>query len=330
MERKNLHEGHDHSRHDDHAEHSHGVSPDADKRYVAIAMFLLLGFLVVEVVIGFIANSLALITDAGHMLTDVSALALALVAMRLSMRPAGGIFTFGLRRGEILSAQINGVTLLVLAAWFAYEAVQRLVHPPEVEGLLVLIVGLVGIVINVLAVWVLARANRQSLNVEGGFQHVLTDLYAFMATVAAGFMIYFFGLTIFDPIAALFVAALMFRAGWMLVRESGRVFLQAAPRGLNPEEIGPKMASRPGVEEVHDLHVWEITSGVPALSAHVVVGREADCHAVQADVERMLADDYHLEDHVVLQVDHAGVHDHRHEVRHGTRFSAREAAGGVS
>jgi cobalt-zinc-cadmium efflux system protein len=302
------------------------VSPDADKRYVAVAMFLLLGFLVIEVVVGFIANSLALIADAGHMLTDVSALALALVAMRLSMRPRGGYYTFGLRRSEILSAAINGATLLVLAVWFTYEAIHRFIDPPEVEGLLVLIVGLVGIAINILAVWVLAKANRQSLNVEGGYQHVLTDLYAFIGTVVAGFMIYFFDLTIFDPIAALFVAALMFRAGWMLVRESGRIFLQAAPKGMNPEEIGPRIANRPGVVEVHDLHIWEITSGVPSLSAHVVVEPGADVYEVQRGLEEMLEHEYHIEDHVVLQVDHDGVHNHRHELHEGTRFVASEAA----
>lgn len=334
MDRMDSHEGHRHGsgeEHEghDHAGHSHGVSPDADKRYVAIALFLLLGFMVVEVVIGFIANSLALITDAGHMLTDVGALALALLAMRLSKKPAGGSFTYGLRRSEILSAAINGTTLLLLAVFFTYKGIERLIDPPEVEGLLVLIVGLVGIAVNLLAVWVLAKANRQSLNVEGGFQHILTDLYAFIATVVAGFLILFTGIGRFDALAALVVALLMYRAGWGLVRESGRVFLQAAPRGLDPDEIGPKMASRPGIVEVHDLHVWEISSGVPALSAHVVVGSEADCHAVQDDLEEMLGREYELEDHVVLQVDHEGVR-HQHDTRHGIRFPARNRAEGTA
>ncbi len=285
--------------------HSHGVSQDADRRYLAIALGLLVGFMLIEVVIGVIASSLALISDAGHMLTDAGAIGLALVAMRLAQRPARGAMTYGLKRAEILSAQANGITLLLLSVWFVYEAIKRLIEPPEVEGGLVLIVALVGIVVNLLATWSISKANRQSLNVEGSFQHILTDLYAFIVTAIAGAVIYFTGgYNRLDAVAALVVAALMLRAGYGLVKESGRIFLEAAPKGFDPEEIGNAIASERDVAEVHDLHVWEVTSGFPSLSAHILVEPECDCHGKRREIQQMLEERFDLH-HTTLQVDHA-------------------------
>jgi cobalt-zinc-cadmium efflux system protein len=257
-----------------------------------------------EVVVGILASSLALISDAAHMLTDAGALAMSLLVIRLAARPAGGNLTFGLRRSEILSAQANGATLLVLAGLIVYEAVRRLISPPEPAGLAMLAVALAGIVVNVAATWQLSRANRESLNVEGSFQHVLTDLYAFVATAIAGGVILATGYVRADPLAALFVAAIMVRAAWRLLRDSGRVLLQIAPAGLQVDEVGTAMASHPGVVEVHDLHVWEVTSGFPTLSAHVLVRPDADCHGIRRELERMLADRFDVE-HTTLQVEHA-------------------------
>jgi cobalt-zinc-cadmium efflux system protein len=258
-----------------------------------------------EVVVGIVASSLALISDAGHMLTDAGALGLALITMRLAARPARGGFTYGLKRAEILSAQANGITLLLLAAWLVYEAIRRLISPPEVEGGLVLVVALVGIAVNLLATWSIGKANRQSLNVEGSFQHILTDLYAFIATAIAGGIIFFTGgYNRVDAIAALVVAALILRAGYGLVKESGRVFLEASPKGLDPEEVGEAMTSVPGVIEVHDLHVWEVTSGFPALSSHVLVEPERNCHEERRNLERLLEEQFDVH-HTTLQVDHA-------------------------
>ena len=273
--------------HSDHAGHTHGVRPDADRRYLLIALGLLLGFMLVEVILGFLASSLALISDAGHMLTDVGALAMALVAMRLAARPAEGRRTFGLKRAEILSAQINGITLLALAALFVVEAIQRLITPPRVEGGLVFIVALVGIAVNLAVTWTLARANRQSLNVEGSFQHILTDLYAFIATAIAGALIYFTGFTRFDALAALVVAALMARAGFDLVRASWRILLEAAPAGLDPAQIAQALMREPGVEGAHDLHIWEVTSGFPVLSAHIDVADDCDSAQRNALLDRL-------------------------------------------
>jgi len=259
----------------------------------------------VEVVAGIVAGSLALLSDAAHMLTDAAAIGLSLVAARLAARPARGAMTYGLGRAEILSAQANGVTLLVLAAFVAYEGVRRLVSPPDVQGWLVLVVALAGVAVNLAAAWVLGRAERRSLNVEGSFQHVLTDLYAFIGTAIAAVVILATGFDRADAIASLAIAALMVRSGYRLVRASGRVFLEAAPEGLDPNAIGTALAGQPGVVEVHDLHVWEVTSGFPALSAHVLVGRDTDCHAARLTLETLLHDRFELH-HTTLQVDHVG------------------------
>src|SRR5919108_1173808 len=286
-----------------HRGHSHGVSADADRGRLAIALALIAGFMAVEVVVGILANSLALLSDAAHMLTDAGALALALVAIRLARRPAAGAMTYGLGRSEIVAAAINGSTLLVLGLLFVYESARRLIDPHPVEGAAVLVVAVAGVAVNLAATWVLAGANRESLNVEGAFQHILTDLAAFVATAVAGAAILLTGFERADGIAAMFVAALMLRAAYHLLRESGRVFLEAAPRGLDPDAIGLRMAGLPGVIEVHDLHIWEVTSGFPALSAHVLVGADTDCHDVRRTLETMLHDDFEIA-HTTLQVEH--------------------------
>ncbi|MBN9112333.1 MAG: cation transporter [Pseudonocardia sp.] len=302
--------------------HGHGVSANADRRWLTIALVLIAGFMVAEFVVGLIAGSLALLSDSAHMLTDAASIVLALIAIRLAARPATGGYTYGLRRAEILSAQANGITLLLLAVWFVYEGITRLIDPPPVEGGPVLITALVGIVVNVAATWCISRANRSSLNVEGAFQHILNDLFAFIATAIAGVVLVTTGFTRADAIAALVVAALMIKAGWALVRESGRIFLEAAPRGTDPDALGAELVAVPGVAEVHDLHLWEITSGEAALSAHVMVRLEDDCHEVQKAVEDILRTRHGLR-HTTLQVDHAepGVDDHCEEA-HGTAHRA--------
>jgi cobalt-zinc-cadmium efflux system protein len=286
-----------------HHGHSHAASADADRAKLWIALGLILGLMAAEVVAGIVANSLALLSDAAHMLTDAAAIALSLIALRLSKRPPGGAMTFGLKRVEILSAQVNGITLLVLAAVIAIEGVRRLFDPPGVDGGLVLFVALAGIVVNLAATAVLARANRQSLNVEGSFQHLLTDLYAFIGTAVAAAVILLTGFDRADAIASLLVAALMLRSSYVLLRESGRVFLEASPKGIDPERIGRRMAKQVGVIEVHDLHVWEVTSEFPALSAHVIVGRDADCHRARLELAELLEREFGVR-HTTLQVEH--------------------------
>jgi cobalt-zinc-cadmium efflux system protein len=284
--------------------HTHGVSADSDKRLLTAALALILAFMAGEVIVGVLAHSIALISDAAHMLTDAASIVLALVAMRLAARPPRGGYTYGLNRTEILSAQANGITLLLLSAWLVYEAVRRLIHPPEVTGGLVLGTAIAGVAINLAASWLIGRANRDSLNIEGVFQHIVTDLYAFIATGVAGLVVLLTGFARADAIASLVVVTLMVKAGAGLVRDSGRIFLEAAPTGLEPDRIGRALAARPNVVEVHDLHIWQITSGMPAASAHVLVALGEDCHAVRADLECVLEQDYRIS-HTTLQVDHA-------------------------
>jgi cobalt-zinc-cadmium efflux system protein len=205
---------------------------------------------------------------------------------------------------EILSAQANGATLLVLAGLITFGAVERLVNPQEPGGWTMVIVALAGVVVNLVATRELAKADRSSMNIEGSYQHLLTDMYAFGATAVAGAIVLATGFGRADPIAALLVAALMLRAAVGLLRSSGRVLLEMAPEGIDVEEIGIAMARHPQVTEVHDLHVWEIGSRFPALSAHVLVEPEADCHGIRRELEHMLEERFHVQ-HTTLQVDHA-------------------------
>jgi cobalt-zinc-cadmium efflux system protein len=283
-----------------HGGHEHAQTDDA--RRLTIALVLLLLFMAAEVVVGILASSLALLADAAHMLTDAGAIALALFAARLARRPPGGGFTFGYRRAEILSAQLNGATLVALGAVIGIEGVRRLFDPPDVEGAAVLIVAIVGIAVNLVATLVLSGANRRSLNVEGAFQHVLNDLFAFVATAIAGALILLTGFSRADGIAALLVAALMLYSGIGLLRDSGRVLLEAAPRDLDPNEIGNALAAEHHVVEVHDLHVWEVTSGFPALSAHVTVLAGCDTQAHRRQLADLLSERFGIT-HSTLQVE---------------------------
>jgi cobalt-zinc-cadmium efflux system protein len=283
-------------------DHHHGVR---DRRLLALALGLILVFMVAEVVFGLLADSLALLADAGHMLTDAAALGLAFFAAWAASLPARGRFTFGFARAEILAAQINGITLVLIALWILYEAIRRLIDPLEVQAGVVTVVALAGIAVNLAVVWILSRARRQSLNVRGAYLHITTDLAAFAGTAVAGVLILLTGWDRFDPIASLIVVGLMFYASVELLRESGRIFLEGAPTSAPPGEVGEALASYPGVVEAHDLHVWTVTSGFPSLSAHVLVEPGADCHRIRLELERLLRERFGI-DHSTLQVEHAG------------------------
>jgi cobalt-zinc-cadmium efflux system protein len=291
-----------------HGDHTH------DRRPLAVALALILGLLAAEVAAGLVAHSLALLADAGHMLTDAGALAFAVVAATLAARPARGRWTFGFGRIEILAAQANGLTLMLGALWIVYGAVRRLVEPPVVRGGVVLAVALAGVVVNLVATFVLSRADRSSLNVRGAFLHVATDLAAFVGTALAGGLVLATGWNRFDPIAGLCVAALMVYASVGLLRDSGRIFLEQAPAEIDPDAVAEALAGETDVVDVHDLHVWTVTSGFPALAAHVLVEPGADCHAARRRLERLLHDRFRVS-HTTLQVDHAA--RRKQEVRIG-------------
>ena len=256
-----------------------------------------------EIAAGIAARSLALLADAAHLLTDAAALAFALVAARMAARPAAGRWTFGYSRLEILAAQANGITLGLVALWIVWSAVHRLAAPEDVRGGLVLVVALAGVAVSLAASLVLARASRASLNVRGAYLHVATDMAAFAAAAIAGALILVTGWDRFDPIASLLVAALMLWSSWRLVRESTAIFMETSGE-IDPAEVAKALLAEPEVVDVHDLHVWTVTSGFPALSAHVLVERDSDCHAARMRLERVLADRFHLE-HTTLQVEHA-------------------------
>ncbi len=284
--------------------HSHSAPTDDNRRALTGALVLIVLFMAGEVVFGLVAHSLALLADAGHMLTDAAALGLAIFAAAMAARPAQGRWTFGYKRVEVLAAQINGLTLLVIGVWIVYGAVRRLIDPPDVEGGIVLVVALVGVVVNIAATLLLSRASRTSINVRGAFVHVLNDLAAFIGTAVAGALVLATGWNRFDPIASLAVAALIGWSSWGLLRDSTRIFLESAPAEIDPDEVGRAIVSADEVVETHDLHVWTVTSGFPALSAHVLVEPGADCHAIRRGLERMLVERFGL-DHTTLQVDHA-------------------------
>ncbi len=300
-----------HSRSHAHA-HEHGPGPGSDRRHLLAALLLLAAFMLAEVITALLSGSLALLSDAGHMLSDVGAIGGALWAISLAARPPSGKWTYGWKRAEILSAAANGITLLVVAGIVAAEAISRLIHPPAVDGGPVIAVAIAGIVVNVAASWVLARANRSSLNIEGAFRHVLTDLYGFIGTVIAGIVIVTTGFNRADSIASLVVVALMAKAAWELLRDSGRVLLEAAPEGMDLEQIRTHLAEVPHVLAVHDLHAWTVTSGLPVLSAHVVIedGCFNDGHAPRLldQLQACLAGHFDVE-HSTFQLEaaaHAG------------------------
>ncbi len=285
--------------------HLHHIASDADAGKLRIALSLIVGLMAVEVTVGILSHSLALLSDAAHMLTDGAAIGISLYAMRLAMRPAKGALTYGLRRAEILAALTNGATLLVLGLLIVYEAINRLISPPHVTGSAVLAVALIGVIVNLAATITLSKANRESLNIEGAFQHVRSDLAAFVATAIAGALIIATGFSRSDGIASLVIAAIMLIAAHRLLKASGRVLLEAAPEGLDVEAIGRTLAGAGNVREVHDLHVWEVSSGFPALSAHVLVPEGVDCHEVRRGLESVIKEQFQIE-HTTLQVEHEG------------------------
>jgi cobalt-zinc-cadmium efflux system protein len=276
----------------------------ADRRALTTALVLVVLLMAGEIAAGLVGHSLALLADAGHMLSDAAALGFALFASAMAARPAAGRWTFGYSRLEILAAQANGLTLGLIALWIVWSAIHRLVDPHQVRGGLVLVVALAGVLVSLAASLVLARASRESLNVRGAFLHVLTDIAAFGAAALAGGLILATGWDRFDPIASLLVAGVMLWSSAKLLRESTLIFLEQAPRDADPEAIGRALVGDESVVEVHDLHVWTVTSGFPALSAHVLVEPGADCHAARRRLERILADRFGVT-HTTLQVEHA-------------------------
>jgi cobalt-zinc-cadmium efflux system protein len=279
--------------------HAHG----GERRALAIALGLVAGFAGVEAVAGVAADSIALLADAAHMFSDSLALGLALFAAWLAQRPATPDRSFGWRRAEVLAALANALVLVVLGGWIVWEAVGRLSDPPGVTGGWVLAAGIAGLLVNLAAARVLHGAGS-GLNVRAAMLHVLADLASSAGVVLAGIVVLTTGWEYADPIAGLVIGVLVIASTFRVLRETLGVLLEEAPAGMDTRAVGAAMASTEGVVGVHDLHLWTITSGFPALSAHVLVAAGADCHAIRRELEVLLRDRFELT-HTTLQVEHA-------------------------
>ena len=297
-------------RHDDSHE---PPSVDTDRRLLGIALALLAAFMAFEVAAAIVANSLALLADAGHMLVDIGAIAGSLIAIRLAARPETGSHTYGLKRAEILAAAGNGLALLVVAAVVGFEAIVRLLHPAPVRGGVLIVVAAVGLAVNLAATLVMSRANRRSLNIEGAFRHILTDLYGFIGTLVAGIVIVVSGFNRADAIASLFVVGLMLKASVELLRPALRILLEATPEDIDLEEVRRHLLELPEVQSVHDLHAWTLTSSLPILTAHVVVTDDClntgEAGRVLDHLQECLSGHFDVE-HSTLQFEAAGHIEH--------------------
>lgn len=296
-------------------EHSHGSGGQgydhgqgANKKALALVLAFTLTYMFVEVIGGLLTGSLALLADAAHMLSDNIALGLALVAFWLAAKPPTPNRSFGYKRAEILAALFNGITIVAVSIWIFYEAYNRFQDPPEVLGGWMMVVAVIGLVVNLAGMLILTRSAGENLNMQGALRHVLADLLGSIGVIAAALVILLTGWSYADPIISVFIGVLVLFSSWKLLRESVNILLESSPPGIDAEEIGQKMVGVDGVEEVHDLHVWMVTSGFPALSAHVLVGKDDDCHQKRRDLEELLDEEFDI-DHTTLQVDHVGDHE---------------------
>ena len=263
--------GHDYGQGHAHGHGQGAASAETDRRALMVALGLLIAFMAFEVGAAIYANSLALLADAGHMLVDVGAIALSLFAIRLASRPETGSHTYGMKRAEILAAAANGLALVVVSVLVTYDAVVRLLHPGPVHGGVLIVVAAVGVAVNLVATVAVARANRRSLNIEGAYRHILTDVYGFVGTLVAGIVIVVSGFDRADAVASLVVVVLMMKAAAELIRPALRILLEATPEDIDLDEVRRHLMELPEVQAVHDLHAWTLTSSLPILTAHVVV-----------------------------------------------------------
>ncbi|MDE0130788.1 MAG: cation diffusion facilitator family transporter [bacterium] len=296
------HSGHDHSGHGGH-DHSHDLR-GASKRSLVIALVLIASFMFAEVIGGILSGSLALLSDAGHMITDAASIALALFAMKVAERPPSAERTFGYRRAEVLAAMLNALSLWLIAAWVLFEAYHRLQDVPEIEGGLMLVVGILGLLVNVAAAWVLHRSSKHSMNVEGALRHVMADLMGSVGVVISGILIVTLNWTIIDPILSVLIAALVAHSSWSLTVKVFKVLLEGVPDHIDVYRLCSEMEDVEGVTLIHDVHVWTISSGLEALTGHVLIDPsfEGDTEALLRELRRIAHEDFGI-DHVTIQVE---------------------------
>ncbi len=295
--------GHDHDGHA-HGHHAHAVTAQSERK-VLWAMLLTGGFMLVEVAGGLLSGSLALIADAGHMLTDFASLALAWFAFRLARRPADPKRSYGYHRFQVLAAFVNGLSLFVLSVWIAVEALGRLFDPVEVLGAEMLAVAVLGLLVNMASFWILHRGGEENLNVRGAALHVLGDLLGSVAAIAAALVILWTGWMPIDPILSILVVLLILRGAWTVTKESGHILLEGAPDGLDAARIGAAVRTVPGVTDVHHVHAWSLTSERPMLTLHAVIDQQADDKATLVAIDRLLQERFGLA-HATVQIERGG------------------------
>lgn len=284
------------------AGHDHGVGRNANRRRLAITLGLVTLYMVAEVVGGLLTNSLALLADAGHMLSDAGALALSLFAIWLAARPARSSYTYGYYRTEILAALVNGATLVAISIFIFLEAFKRIGEPPEVQGALMMGIATGGLVVNLVGLWILNAGRNASLNVRGAWLHVMTDALGSIGAIAAGALIWLFGWRWADPVASIVIGLLVVYSSWSLLKETVGVLMESAPAGIDVDEVRDSLLDVAGVEEVHDLHVWTITSGIVSLSAHLVAPGASERAAVLKAARKALHERFGIA-HVTLQIE---------------------------
>ncbi len=277
-------------------------SLEANRKALWVAIGITAIVMVVEVIGGFLANSLALLSDAGHMLADVMALLLSLIALQLAMHPPSLTKTFGLYRMEILAALINGTTLILIAVYILYEAYQRFRLSVVVESRTMLLVASVGLVANGLAAWAMMRTSKESLNIRGAYLHILGDALSSLGVIAGGLVIYFTGWYVVDPIISVGICLVILRGAFVLVKDAVNILLEAVPKEVDLEEVQRALKSIPGVKDLHHVHLWTITSGIHALSAHVLVGdiQMSRTGQILQEVNRLLREKYRIP-HTTIQ-----------------------------
>ncbi|OES43426.1 cation diffusion facilitator family transporter [Domibacillus iocasae] len=286
-----------------HGHHHHGSS---NKSALKWSFFLITGFMIVEVIGGILTNSLALLSDAGHMLSDAAALGLSYMAITLGQRSASSKKTYGYKRFEILAAFINGITLIVISAYIFFEAYQRLMNPPEVVSTGMLFISIIGLIVNIAVAFILMKGDKdENLNVRSAFLHVIGDMLGSVGAISAALLILFFGWNAADPIASIIVAILIIISGYRVTRDAVHILMEGAPLNIDPEKVKEKLVSLNEVQSVHDLHIWSITSDFPAVSCHLVLKESGNDQIVLAKAKKMLHDEFELH-HVTIQIEKEG------------------------
>ncbi|KZE39890.1 zinc transporter ZitB [Bhargavaea cecembensis] len=295
--------GHHHHGHSHGHSHSHASS---NKKALFWAFVLITAFMAVEFIGGLLTNSLALLSDAGHMLSDSAALGLSFLAILLGARKATGEKSFGYRRFEILAAAVNGITLIVIAAVIMFEAVRRFMAPPEVQSTGMLVIAVIGLLINIAAAFILMRGGKDdNLNVRSALLHVIGDMLGSVGAITAAVLMILFGWWIADPIASIIVSILVLVSGWRVTKDAANVLMESAPDGINPEEVRKSLEELDGVNDVHDLHLWSITPDEPLLSCHMTINGQGDPDRILHNAHRILHDRYSI-DHSTIQLETDG------------------------